>query len=163
MNVIDFPSADQALIIRAGAHAVDPEKLPEDARFRSGVTDLDMARLIRAIEKGLVVYLAGYKWSCQPERSPVSKGLSATVNEGIRTGLIAQVVIRTGMHTVQQRAVAAPVHLRSKADLDRPACHAPGGLKRYRLMNREDARYVDCLACRLVVLIPSLDTGIVEV
>jgi len=157
MNVIDFPSADQALIIRAGAHAINPELLPEEARFQGGVTDLDMARLIRAIEKGLVVYLHGYKWSCSPERSPVSKGLSATVNEGIRTGLIAQTVIRTGMHTVQQRAVAAPVHLRAKADPDRPACHVPGGFKRYRLMDRKDAQYVDCYGCRLVALIPSLD------
>ena len=79
------------------------------------------------------------------------------MTEGIRTGLLSQVAVRTGMHIVQQRIVAAPVHLRAKADPDRPACHVPGGLKRYRLMNREDARYVDCYGCRLVALIPSLD------
>lgn len=163
MNLTDLPGADRELIVRAGAHAVNPEDLPEEARFQHGVTDLDMARLLRAIEKGLIVYLASYRWSCSPETSPVSKNLSSTVAEGIRTGLIGQVAIRTGLHTVQQRAVAAPVHLRSRASKDRPACHRPGGLKRYRLMNAEDARYVDCETCKLVALIPSLDPGIVEV
>lgn len=147
MNLTDYPPDIQSLIVRAGAHAAEPACLAEEAKLRDGVTDLDMARLLLALERGTEVVYSGYRWSC-PGHSPIGRGLSATVSEGIRVGLVFQAAELTGPQTYVQRAVAAPVHLRSDTDPDRPACPQPIGYKRYRLMNRADLRYVDCSACR---------------
>lgn len=144
MTVIEFPSAE---VIRAGAHSTEPQKLMPEARFRDGVTDLDMARLLLALERGIPIVMKGYRWTA-PAHSPLLAKLASTVSEGIRLGLVHQAAVPTGPHTVVQRAVAAPVHLRSAHDPDRPACPQPRGLKRYRLMNVEDLRYVDCSVCR---------------
>jgi|SRR4051812_28814329 hypothetical protein len=146
MNLTDYPPDVQAQIVRAGAHATQPALLAEEARLRNAVTDLDMARLLLALERGVSVVYKGYRWHC-PDGSPIGRGLSATVSEGIRVGLVTQAVERTGPHTCVQRAVAAPVHLRSDTAPDRPACPQPTSYKRYRLMNREDMQYVDCLTC----------------
>lgn len=153
MNLIPFPTKPDPLILRAGAHAVREDLLPTESRLRDGVTDLDMARLLRGLESGTEVWLEGYRWQCPP-RSPLRAKLAGTVNEAIRVGLVHQVADRTGPHTVRQLLVAAPVHLRSADNPDRPACHQPITYKRYRLMNAEDVQYVDCQAC--------LSSGMIE-
>lgn len=144
MTVIELPNAE---IVRAGAHATNPEDLPPEARFRDGVTDLDMARLLLAVERGVPIVMQGYRWTC-PSHSPLRARLASTVSEGIRLGLLHQASVPTGPHTRVQTAVAAPVHLRSATDPDRPACPQPRSFKRYRLMSAADIRYVDCTACR---------------
>lgn len=135
-------------IVRAGAHAADPESLPFEARLRDGITDLDMARLLRALECGTQVVYNGRTWRA-PIGSPLGSNqrLTGTVSEGIRLGLVRHAIVRTGPHTQLQVAAPAPVHLRSATDVNRPACPQPVSFKRYRLMNADSLEYVDCLTC----------------
>lgn len=144
-----LPDGDvRSTIIRAGAHAADPDTLPAAARLAGGVNDLDVARLLRALECGTTVTLVRYRWHA-PTGSPLnSQSLAATVSECLRLGLVHATIQPTGPHTVCQILVAAPVHLRSPEHRDRPRCPHPAfTYRRYRLMNVEDVRYVDCSAC----------------
>lgn len=139
------------LIVRAGAHAVAPEDLSLLSRFLPPVTDLDMARVLRALEGGLEI-VQGKRvggWIA-PDGSPLGRTgrLSATVNEGIRVGLLHQQTTRTGPATWLTRVIPAVVHLRSAKELDLPACATPSfTFRRYRLMNADDLQYVDCASC----------------
>ena len=144
MTVIELPSAE---ILRAGAHAAEPAKLHPAARFRDGVTDLDMARILLALDRGVPIVMKGYRWTV-PAHSPLLAKLASVMSEGIRLGLIHSAIEKTGPNTHRQVAVAAPVHLRSADNPDRPACPRPKGIKRFRLMNAEGIRYVDCPACK---------------
>jgi hypothetical protein len=134
---------DASRIARAGAHAAPESTLRAAQRFQDGVTELDVARVMHELERGLRLYLnRGGRW-CAPRGSRVNGGggPSAIVKEMIRTGLVRHYKDREGDHLIP-----AKVHL----DLgDRQsACHFIGedlGPMRARLL--ADLALVDCLAC----------------
>src|ERR1044071_5731321 len=112
--------------------------------FENGVTDLDMARLLRALEAGTEVCQGGRAGWAAPTGSPLKRtGLAKTVNEAIRVGLVTAVTLRTAPSIVYVRVVPAPVHL--LAEDGGPVCRPPQGLKRYRMVDNRDV--VDCFSC----------------
>jgi hypothetical protein len=126
------------LVLRAGAAAATPALLAADARFR-GVSDLDVARLLYALDSGTLIVLGGnLEWAFSGRLSPFHGRLTRVVREAIRTGLA---------HATPQGTLAAdPVHARSSRHPATPACGAPGQL-RYRLLGGEHLGLVDCEAC----------------
>lgn len=136
---------DRAIIERAGAHAADPEGLHPSARFRGATTDLDVARLLRALESGVVVY---------PERDTFKAdgnlplpALRRTVTECLRVGLVHITSERLGPSVWRTRVVPAITHAHHPIDPNRPACRVDRvpGIKRWRLL--ADLTLVDCQAC----------------
>lgn len=129
-----FPSpAELRGIERAAAHAVHESALSPEARFRDGVTDLDVARVLRAVESGVRVVQPrglGYRWAGL-DLGPGK--LTVVVREMIRTGLAEN---RDGL------LVPAKVHL--DAGDRTPAC---GGTKALRHRTHADLALVDCLGC----------------
>lgn len=137
----ELTAAEQAHITRAAAHAVDPEKLRPLQRFAPYVTDVQVARIMMALERGTVLYRSRLGRWLAPTGSPISQNLSPAVMEMIRTGLVRHWIDREGDHLIP-----AKVHL----DLgDRQsACHFVGedmGPMRSRLV--QDLSLVDCLHC----------------
>lgn len=136
LAVADLPASEQRLIARAGLHAMkDPS---EPLAFRDGVTDLDAARLIHAIERGYVVVPRGRVWTdlsgALRARMP---HLTRVVQECLRVRLVSIAAVHFGGDVVRHQLVAAPVHLRGAHDL-------PEGW-RHRLT--DDATLIDCKAC----------------
>lgn len=134
--------AERIWIARAGAHACPSSLLTPDARWRLGVTDEAVARVLLAVERGTPIEAArNGRWF-----APVGSGLngallSKTVQECIRTGLLA--------HLPTGELVPATVHL-EQWEVDRwvSRCRTVGegmGPKRVRLVG--DPTMVDCLAC----------------
>src|SRR5687768_4149040 len=81
----------QAFADRASAHAVDASMLRVAQRWVHGVTDLDVARVMYALERGTRPYRnrAG-RWYA-PTGSPLGgmgTNLSTVIGEMIRTGLV---------------------------------------------------------------------------
>jgi hypothetical protein len=138
------PTVEQeaTLIERAGT-AVMPEGTARRAqRLQGGVTDLDVARVLHAVERGTVLYLTSHGRWCAPVGSPVHGGkTSSTVHEMIRTGLLRHYRDRDGDHLVP-----AVVHLDAGERLS--ACLFAGedlGPMRARLA--KDIDLVDCQNC----------------
>lgn len=137
-----FTDGERILIDRAGAHCV---AVPgPDAQFREGVTDLDVARLMRGLENNppiSVVRNPVGRWYAESNRF-TGRSVSNIVGEMIRTGLLTHVHDRAGHHLVP-----AKVHL-CATDALVTRCREPGegmGPKRVRLAT--DPVMVDCLAC----------------
>lgn len=142
MTMVELTPREHVLIERAAAHAVAKEMLEPAARFQHGVTDLEVARIMRALESGTPIERNRNGRWCAPSGSPInSRTLSVAVNECIRTGLMVH--YRTGA------LVPAMVHLKVWAyESWRSACGVPGehmGPKRVRL--HADPIMVDCLTC----------------
>lgn len=143
----DLSPADLRLIERACAHAVHEDLLEPAQRFGNGVTDLDVARLLKALESGNEVVQGGSAGWTVPTGSPLRRGgLARTVQEALRTGLVRALSKPTGPQIRRVYLVPADVHLRDRWDNLSPLCGAPGGAgRRWRLVkNRE---WADCRAC----------------
>lgn len=144
----ELSPADLRLIERACAHAVHEEVLEPVQRFRNGVSNLDVARLLKALESGAEVIQGGSAGWTVPTGSPLRRGgLAKTVQEALRTGLVHAVSKPTGPGVRRVWIVPADVHLTDRWDNLQPAC-GPGagdGSRRWRLVrNRE---WADCPAC----------------
>jgi hypothetical protein len=144
---------ERALVIRGGGHAMAEAALEPEARLKEGVTDLEVAILLAALEDGLRIHPSRTltRWTAVGG-SPlkvgtryIRRGLSTVVNEALRLGLVHLVAERTGPAMVLTYLVPAIVH----AHGDRPGeplCGRPSTtIKRYRLV--ADLVYVDCQAC----------------
>lgn len=154
MTIHQFPTAEERRRIeRAGAHALRPDQLAEDNRFQGGVTDLDMARVLEALERGGSDQFRRNehgRWYALPG-VPVQYRVSATIQEGIRTGLITHTVQRPRGQAWIHRLVPAPVHLgewNHETAAWEPACGLAGfnkGPKRTRV--HRDPQITDCPRC----------------
>lgn len=152
-------SLAESLTERAASSAAAETGLRPAQRFQSGVTDLDVSRVMIALERGVRPYRnrAGH-WLAPTGTAlegmgstGVGRNLSTVVNEMVRTGLVRHYRDREGDHLLP-----APVHFRIvEADSSRhSACRFTGedmGPMRARLIDRMDL--VDCLACEAVVSI----------
>lgn len=134
--------AERIAIERATAHAAAESVLERDARWAlDGVTDLSVARVMRALERGVRASRGKARWSM-----PGVSFASPNIMEMVRTGLVVHV--RMHGHDV---LVPAPVHLGQWNDQQArwtAACRPVGenmGPKRVRL-HREPI-VVDCLSC----------------
>lgn len=142
MTVHYLPTAaDRIRIERAGAHACAPELLTPEARLREGVTDLDVARLLEALERGIQLRVNRLGRWFAPVGSPLGRQVSVVVQEAIRTGLVVNVP--------WDRLIPALVHLKAW-DGERwgTSCQAVGenmGPKRVRMV--AEPVMADCLAC----------------
>jgi len=146
MTVHYLPTlAERIWIERASAHAMPASRLTREARFRSGVTDEAVARVLLALERGTTFTQTTHGVWWAPAGTPVPRGLSTAIQEAIRTGLL--------IHHHTGALVPASVHLgafRQYGADDRfsSVCGTPGehkGPKRVRLVT--DPIMVDCLAC----------------
>lgn len=144
---------EEALILRAGTHAMHQHLLSPQARLQGGVSDLHVARLIHHLEKGGSV-LPSPSW-----RSWVLEGadekklwrkpsITRVVQECLRLGLVRTATELTAPSVYRTQVVPALTHARSGTDHTRPACRAydPHTL-RWRLLDRDHLMYVDCQAC----------------
>lgn len=136
----------EALIERAGTHAQPEDTLRPAQRLQMGVTELDVARVMHELERGVRLHRSRLGRWAAPAGSRLGNKASPTVQEIIRTGLVRHWIDRDGDHLIP-----APVHL----DLgDRQsACHFIGedlGPMRFRLS--ADIDLVDCRDCQQAVL-----------
>lgn len=137
---------DHRLAARAAAHA------DEEHVYSDGVTDLDIARLILALERGALIHPTASmtQWAApagSPLRAP-KRPLNATVNEAIRVGLCRVATEPTGPSAVRVRLAPAPVHARSEVRPLMPACQVfslPQPDRYWRLL--DDLTLVDCQGC----------------
>lgn len=134
-------TAEQTLIARSGLHAAPAGTLRPAQRLQHGVTELDVARVMHELEKGVRLHRSRLGRWAPPAGSRLGNKASPAVQEMIRTGLVRHWIDRDGDHLIP-----APVHL----DLgDRQsACHFIGedlGPMRARLS--ADMDLVDCRAC----------------
>lgn len=135
---------DKALAARAAAHA------DEEHAYRDGVTDLDVARLILALERGTLIHPTASmtQWAApagSPLRAP-HRPLNATVNEALRVGLCRVAVEHPRPSVALSRLAAAPVHARNPRRPLQPACIAVlSGTRYFRLL--DDLTLVDCQGC----------------
>lgn len=133
--------AEEALIARSGLHATPADTLRPAQRFQYGVTELDVARVMHELERGVRLHRSRLGRWAAPAGSRLGNKASPAVQEMIRTGLVRHWIDRDGDHLIP-----APVHL----DLgDRQsACHFIGedlGPMRSRLTG--DLALIDCKAC----------------
>lgn len=151
-------TADEAYEIRAAAHAAAPATLRVAQRFRDGVTDLQVALAMLAIERGIKVYRnrAG-RWFMPKEGDLQGYGqrmtagnLSPVIGEMIRTGLVRHWIDRDGDHLIP-----AKVHMMSGGEGRRHStCLFTGedlGPMRSRLVAPVYFSLVDCLDCEQFV------------
>lgn len=132
---------EEDLVARSSAHVFPREALRGAQRLQHGVTELDVARVMHELERGVTLYLNRMgRWSA-PTGSRLGNKVSPAVHEMIRTGLVRHWKDREGDYLIP-----AKVHL----DLgDRQsACHFIGedlGPMRARLSC--DLDLVDCRHC----------------
>jgi hypothetical protein len=145
MDTIAYQEID---IIRAGLHAVPAACLAEEASFREGVTDVEIARLLLALERGArVVQSQQRTWHCPDKPYFLGRRRRHVIKEALRTGLAAD-------H--DGRLQPAPVHLADAVHHLVPACArwfvlspVPSYLDclRYRLTYRGALDLADCELC----------------
>lgn len=136
----------EALIERAGTHVAPADTLRRAQRFQGGVTELDVARVMHELEKGVRLHRSPMGRWAGPVGSRIGRNCSPAIQEMIRTGLVRHWIDREGDHLIPAR-----VHL----DLgDRQsACHFVGedlGPMRARLSR--DIDLIDCRDCADAVL-----------
>lgn len=147
-NVIPFPTLTaelQTMVAKAGLHAADPTRLKLDARFRGGITDLDVARVILAAERGagIVADPGPCRWVLMGPERMGRVMLSRIVEEMIRTGLAAGVSESRGRDLVRVSVRVAPIHLRARRNDLRARCTS----RALRLRRTDDPTLVDCVSC----------------
>ena len=138
INYLPTP-LERTWITRSTAHSMPETMLHPDARWQRGVTDLDVARVMLAIERGTEITQGnGHRW-VPPVGSRMGQDVSIIVNEMIRTGLL--------IHHHTGALVPAKVH-HAPDGVHVSTCHTAGegmGPKRVRLV--ESLGLVDCLDC----------------
>jgi len=150
----EMTEAETRAINRAGAHAAAPAVLRPAQQFMYGVTDLQVARVMRALEGGVnFTHLGGPRWAAplgHPLNTPEwQQRLRQVIPEMLRTNLVRHLRGPLGGGGV---LIPAPVHLRNAEDRNLSACLFPGedrGPTRARLSS--DLLDVDCLECERVV------------
>ena len=140
MTVAYLPTpAEAALVARASAHVIPDDMTQPAARWQRGVTDLETARVLLALERGTPISSRGNGRWYAPSGSPLNaRSLSITVGELISTGLL--------IHHVSGRLVASWVH--AEAPFRTTACRElceNMGPKRVRLSAQP--ALVDCPRC----------------
>lgn len=143
---------EEALIVRAGTHAMNPALLEPQARFYSPVSDLHVARLVHHVESGVKVWPSPTRKTWYADESYTGKqhspSITRIVMEALRTEVVAVVTEKTGVNRYGTFLRAEPTHARSAEDAAKPACKQFGrGNKRWRLLDIANLMYVDCLAC----------------
>jgi hypothetical protein len=136
----------QRAVQRSAAHVVPEGTLTALQRPQGAVSDLNIARLMRALESGVLVYQGGrYGWKCDGGLPLAQRTLGNTVTEAVRVGLVRAISEPTGPQVRKVFVVPAPVHLRTMPS--RPLCrwNEPPGVIRYRLT--DDRGLADCDAC----------------
>jgi len=139
---------EDALILRAGTHAVHANLLPPESLLQGGVRDLDIARLVHYVERGGLVWPNARTWKADGMPAMRRPSLTLVVNEALRLGIVKPITVRTGPGVYRTLLAAASTHARSAYVSWLPACgrqdlHA----LRYRLLDRDHLMYVDCQAC----------------
>jgi hypothetical protein len=145
--------AENRAITRAGAHAAAEMVLRPVQRFMYEVTDLQVARVMRALESGAeFTYCGGPSWMAplgHPLDSPEwRRRLKRVIPEMIRTGLVRHYRTPLGGNHL----IPSPVHARNLDDRNLSACLFVGedrGPMRSRLV--DDLLDVDCLACERAI------------
>lgn len=128
--------------LRATAHAAFPETLPAAGRFK-GISDLEAARVLRALENGTEIVQGGrHVWQAAPALPPpfTLPRVALVVAELIRTGLAFGHSEEVAPQIRRARVIPAPIHLRGGA---RSLC--PINRPRYRLT--EEPQVADCPMC----------------
>lgn len=138
-------------VLRATAHVQPAADLPPAGRFKQGVTDLDAARVLRALENGTEVLQGGrHVWFAAPAmpRPFTAPMLALVVQELIRTGLAFGISEELNRSTWRVRVIPALIHVR-RPGTQRPACSARR--PRYRLVeNTQAASCPDCFTALLL-------------
>ena len=130
---------DWMVVERAAAHCAPG--IPEELQFVRAVSDLDVARVLLAMQRGTEILQGGPKrWYAIPFGPLNRTALSRTVDEMIRIGLARAVSERLSASLVKVILSAAPVHLRGRTDRLSPLCQAEG--LRFRLVDHPDL--ADC-------------------
>ena len=154
VSTTNLSDADRIKVIRAGCHATAEVMLDRDAQLREGVTDLDVARVLLALEGGALIIPGprnSTRWMA-PHGSPLRamdgtyerRSLNRVVGEMIRLGLAYVATQRTGPSSFRRFLAPALVHARGGRG--RPACGGPTTtIKRFRLV--DELTLVDCQAC----------------
>lgn len=155
-STLAFSEADQRYINRAAAHAAAESVLRPEQRFKRGVTDLAVARVFLAVERGALVYVGtNGQWRIsrrdEDMREPamaltgVGSILSTVVGEMVRTGLAVSYRSR------QLTLIPADTHLRAPGDSRASLCRFTGedmGPMRSRLV--DDVNITDCPHCQRI-------------
>jgi len=147
-----FPTERESLLLeRAAAHVVAASLINPEARFAAGVTDEKMAAVIFRLESGetLTKDHRG-RWFAEAGTTLAAMhNLSRVVQEGIRTGLLAE--YRPAGRKSAPALIPAKTHQAIWAEhlaMWVTKCDAVGenmGPKRVRLVR--DPVIVDCLRC----------------
>lgn len=149
MQTVELTAHDLDLVDRAAAHAMAEYVLPAAARFQRNVTDLDVARLILALERGTVIVpsATGRSWHTVP-RGDRMPPLTRVIEEAMRVGLVHPDTVKIG-DIARTQLVAAPVHLRVQIDRNRrgTACRASQDIPFGRFRTLDNRDLVDCSAC----------------
>lgn len=149
MDTFDLSLRELDLITRAGAHSLAETRLAPVQRFRDGVTDLDVARLIHRIERGTTIVPSSPGcWTVLAGPNALIPHLSRVVREAMRVGLVHEDTVRTAPDVVRTILVAAPVHLRHpRLVRGQTACTASARVPYGRFRTLPDVDLVDCSAC----------------
>ena len=141
-----YSDEDWMAVERAGAHSAPDSELSPSRRLRNKVTDLDVARLLLAMERGVVVRQGGpQRWFIEKPHPLATAGkLTRTVDEMVLLGLATGVSTMLMPQLVSVVLKAAPVHLRSSEDRWKPKCDAQA--LRYRIVDHPDL--ADCANCK---------------
>lgn len=142
------PAADAShpLVARSTAHIVPTDTLTRSQRLQDHVSELDVARLMLAVEQGSAIKLGLYRWAA-PAGHPGAAMFNRTVQEAIRTGLVRDY---RDPGTGEHHLIPALVHLRDTDGTS--ACKFAGegmGPMRARLL--DELVLIDCLNCEQVV------------
>lgn len=132
-----------ARIARAGAHALPNEKLRREQRYRLGVSDLAVARVLELLERDVTfVRRLTRGWTVRDSR--ITLNVPSIVSEMLRMGLAREFEDQDGWHLAP-----ALVHLARDGE---SACRLDAeklGARRVRLV--DDLTLVDCLNCERAV------------
>jgi len=139
-------AADEQLVERSTAHIVPSGTLKRSQAFTGGVRELDVARLMLAVEQGNAIKLGRFRWVA-PAGHRGGAMFSRAVSEAIRTGLLRDY---RDPATGEHHLIPALVHLR---DFDGASvCKFAGedmGPVRARLV--DDIALTDCRNCEATV------------
>jgi hypothetical protein len=138
--------ADERYAVRAAAHAAEPSVLRAAQRFAPYVSDLAVARVMLALERGTEIHRNSIGRWFAPIGHPLGRQVSTVIQEMIRTGLVRDYRQPNGEHVL----IPAKTHLRVREELtaQHSLCLFAGedlGPMRARLVDQMDL--VDCLEC----------------